>query len=106
MPELPATLFQRWVHVREDDTAGTRTYRPAGHPLPPARGRDGIEFRADGTFVEWRSGPADAPIAGPAGRWTAQGEGRLRLHRSGRPDTVLAVVTVTEQLLQVRTLPA
>lgn len=106
MPEVPATLFQRWVHVREDDVGGTRVYRPAGHPLPPARGRDGIEIRADGTFVEWRTGPVDAPVAGPTGRWTVEGEDRLRLQRTGHADTILAIVAVTEQLLRVRPLPA
>jgi hypothetical protein len=68
----PHALFRRWVHVREEDEPGVRVYRPADAPIPPARGRDGIEFRPDGTVVAYSPGPADAPL-GTAGRWSTEG---------------------------------
>jgi len=71
----PDALFRRWVHVREEDTPEVRVYRPADRPLPPARGRDGIEFRPDGTFLDHRPGPADATIGSP-GRWRTDEAGR------------------------------
>jgi hypothetical protein len=72
-------LVRRWVHVREEDADGVEVYRPADHPLPPARGRDGIEFRPDGTFVDLKAGPVDAPVGGPGGRWKTDTDGRLEL---------------------------
>lgn len=78
MTELPPSLFQRWVHVREEDTDDVRVYRPFGTDLPPARGRCGLEFREDGTFVEYGLGQADRP-QGTAGHWDADAENRVRV---------------------------
>jgi hypothetical protein len=50
----------RWGHSFEEDHDGVRVYRPAGYDFPRARGRDGIEFREDGSFVDWAVGPGDA----------------------------------------------
>ncbi|MFF0817919.1 hypothetical protein ACFYVR_22550 [Rhodococcus sp. NPDC003318] len=50
----------RWRHSFEEDHDDVRVYRPAGFDFPRARGRGGIEFRPDGTFVDWAVGPADA----------------------------------------------
>src|SRR5688572_25960528 len=72
----PPQLFQHWVHVAEEDTRDVRVYRPADSPLPPARGRDGIEFRPDGTLCRYLAGPADRPV-GRDGAW-----------RVAAPDTV------------------
>jgi hypothetical protein len=89
-------LARRWVHVREEDTAGVRVYRPADRPLPPARGRDGLDLRADGTYVELRPGPADAPVGGPAGRWHSD-SGRLALGV-----THFEIVELTNDILKLR----
>ncbi|GAB3141359.1 hypothetical protein GCM10027290_13970 [Micromonospora sonneratiae] len=101
----PAALFRRWVHVREEDTPGVRVYRRADLPLPPARGRDGIEFHPDGTFVDLRPGPVDAPV-GATGRWSADGDGcRLELtYPNGRAAACLHIVTVDENVLCLRPL--
>ena len=34
----------------EEEHGGGRVYRPEGHPLPPARGREGLTFHRDGRF--------------------------------------------------------
>lgn len=69
---LPAALFQHWTHVREDDEGTVQVYRPAGYPLPPARGREGIAFRRSGDVTLYRIAPTDGTTT-LAGRWTAQG---------------------------------
>ncbi|WP_020393085.1 hypothetical protein [Kribbella catacumbae] len=48
-------------------------YRRDDFAFPPARGRRGVEFRADGTFTDWLIGRGDAPEAHP-GRWSATGQ--------------------------------
>jgi hypothetical protein len=105
---LPAALFRRWVHVREEDTAGVRVYRPADRPLPPARGRDGIEFRPDGTFADLRPGPTDAPVAS-VGRWSAPADDRVALTyppeaRGAGAPTGYEIVEVHADLLRLRPL--
>jgi hypothetical protein len=97
----PDPLFRRWVHVREQDEPGVRVYRPAGHPVPPARGRDGIEFRPDGTVIHYSPGPTDAPV-GRASGWRAAGPTALVI-RSGGDEKRYDILTVTDDLLRLRT---
>lgn len=105
MTDPPAPLFRRWVHIREEDRAGIRTYRAADRPVPPGRGRESIEFRRDGTFVDARTGPADAPVA-ERGRWQADGPGRLRVsYLAGRRDAAFEIVSVDEAALRLRPVP-
>ena len=52
-------LFNRWVRSREEDTPSEIIYRPAGFPLPPSRGRAGLEFSPDGTFKQIGIGATD-----------------------------------------------
>ena len=39
-----------WIRVPEEEHGTLRVYRPEGHPLPPARGREGLTFHSDGRF--------------------------------------------------------
>src|SRR5262245_23888981 len=95
----------RWVHVREEDTERTRTYRPSGWPLPLSRlPRHVLEFAPDHRVLSRVGGPADARIV-REGRWAAEpGEPmRLRLDWRDTPQpAVLEVLTCSQELLQVR----
>jgi hypothetical protein len=66
-------LDGRWTHSFEEDHDGVSVYRREDFAFPPARGRRGVEFGSDGTFVEWMIGRGDAPEAGAAGRWLPTG---------------------------------
>ncbi|MEV6415488.1 hypothetical protein [Kribbella sp. NPDC051718] len=48
-------------------------YRRDDFAFPPARGRRGVEFHADGSFTELQIGRGDAPQNGPVGRWSESG---------------------------------
>ena len=61
------------MHSVEEDHDGISVYRRDDYAFPPARGRRGVEFRADGTFVPLMIGRGDAQQAGPAGRWAPDG---------------------------------
>ncbi|TDD63658.1 hypothetical protein [Actinomadura rubrisoli] len=66
-----------WLHSFEEDTESAAVYRPSGHPFRPARRvRDGLEFRADGTFVERRPGPDDR-LREVRGRWERRDADRI-----------------------------
>ena len=62
-------------------------YRREDFAFPPARGRRGVEFGPDGTFVEWMIGRGDAPEAAEAGRWQPTG---IVSRGTGPPGRVVA----------------
>lgn len=102
MTTPPEPLFRRWVHIREEDRAGVRVYRAADRPVPPGRGRESIEFCRDGTFIDARTGPGDAPVA-RRGRWCADGSQSLRVSfPAGRPDASFEIVSVDDAVLRLR----
>jgi hypothetical protein len=84
----------RWTHSFEEDHDGISVYRPDDFAFPPARGRRGVEFRPDGTLVEWAIGRGDAPEARPGGRWDAAGritgatQGRIVKAEPGRLEII------------------
>ncbi|TDO47370.1 hypothetical protein EV643_109267 [Kribbella sp. VKM Ac-2527] len=65
-------MLGRWTHSFEEDHDGISVYRRDDFAFPPARGRRGVEFRPDGTFVEWLIGRGDAPEP-HLGEWEPSG---------------------------------
>ncbi|WP_377267031.1 hypothetical protein [Peterkaempfera sp. SMS 1(5)a] len=100
MPGLPDCLFQRWLHVREEDEPPRLVFRPDGYPLPPSRGRDGLEFRRDGVFVRYRISPRDGWEPTP-GRWTADAAGvvSVRSAEDRQPDRWAVIECSQERLV-------
>ena len=64
----------RWGHSFEEDHGDVTVYRPATFDFPRARGRDGIEFCSDGSYVDWAIGAGDAPER-RAGSWSTVPDG-------------------------------
>ena len=96
-------LFRAWGHSREEDGGGLTVYRPAGFAFPLSRGRDGMEFRPDGTVVE-------SALAEPTrarrreGFWARLGPNSVSV-RVGGPDAPVRRMTIVdcdEQVLRVR----
>ena len=75
---LPAEIFGIWLHSHEEDTPTTTVYRTRGYTFPPSRGRDAVEFRPDGTFIQYGSGPDDRDQA-IVSRWQDLGSGRVQI---------------------------
>lgn len=99
--ELP--ISGRWLHSFEEDSGDTRVYRPADSELPRARGRAGIEFLPDGTFIDRQIGPTDAPQE-VRGRWEYVGAGVVRLSfaDANQQDRTVEIVQCDEQKLCLR----
>ncbi|WP_327000844.1 hypothetical protein OHA72_37730 [Dactylosporangium sp. NBC_01737] len=96
----PDDLARRWGHSFEEDHDDVRVYRPADHPFPPARGRDGLDLRPDGTYVDIGVGRGDAGSARP-GTWRADG-GRLRLTPDAGGERSVQIVLVAPDRLELR----
>jgi hypothetical protein len=100
--DLPPQLFRHWIHSREEDQGEVQFFRTEDFPFPPSFGRDGMELRADGTFVQDDVGPADG-IEQTPGRWTQQGPGRIVVRFDGaREDYAFTIVSVEADLLRIR----
>jgi hypothetical protein len=82
-------LHGEWVHAREEDTATEQVYRPAGFPLPPSRGRTGMEFNVDGTFKRIGIGATDISSV-KQGAWQVDPAkaGEVRVEVDGQPQTL------------------
>ena len=93
-------LFRRWGHSFEEDHDGVRVYRRADFEFPRARGRDGIEFRADGAYVDWVVGPGDARQP-REGRWRLGDDGRLRVTTAAGDQRIVEVLRVERDRLEL-----
>jgi hypothetical protein len=96
----PTELTRHWGHSFEEDHDDVRVYRPAGHPFPPARGRDGLDLRPDGTYVDIGVGRGDAGSARP-GTWHADGD-RLQLTPGTGPQRSVQIVHLAPDRLELR----
>jgi hypothetical protein len=100
--QLPDGVTGTWLHSFEEDQGDVLVYRPPDHDFPLARGRDGIEFAADGSFVEWAIGRGDARQAVP-GRWQTADTGNVVEVSTARDgDLLLEILRVTPDRLELR----
>ena len=100
--DLPPQLFRHWIHSREEDQGDVLFFRTEDFAFPPSFGRDGMELRPDGTFVQDDIGPADGIVRTP-GRWTLEGPGRIAVRFDGaRQDYAFTLVSVEPDLLRIR----
>jgi hypothetical protein len=75
---VPASPVGIWLHSQEEDRSDARVYRPRDYAFPPTRGRSAVEFRSDGTYVEYSDGPDDRGHA-VVGEWRDPGGGRVQI---------------------------
>jgi hypothetical protein len=99
---ITSAIVGTWFLSYEEDTADTRVYRPADFAFPPARGRPGMAFGADGTYLEIGPGADDRGSAQP-GRWRELAPGQIEISFPGteRPPSVRRVLSVEGGVLKI-----
>jgi hypothetical protein len=99
---LPSQIFRRWTHSREEDQGDILVYRSDNYQFPPARGREGLEFREDGEFIQYRIGSTDRDLA-VSGRWSLQETNTVEVHLSNQTTSsyTLRILECDEQILKV-----
>lgn len=103
MDGIESCLIGTWLHSHEEDTADELVYRPADFAFPPARGRDGFEFRPGGELVYLGIARTDGTEES-TGRWTVEGGNRVRVdvqHERIQPRT-LEVLSCDAERLRIR----
>lgn len=96
----PGCLPGRWLHSHEEDIGGVEVFRPAAYAFPPARGRTGYEFTADGRATYLGIAAADGPTQLP-GHWAFEATDRISITTEdsrARP-VVLRVLECTPEKL-------
>lgn len=78
MDDLRSCLTGRWLHSHEEDTADVAVYRPDSYAFPPARGRNGFEFSADGRATYIGIAATDGSSQTP-GRWELAAPNQVRV---------------------------
>lgn len=100
---LPNEIFQKWMHSFEEDEGDITVYRSEEYNFPRARGRGGIEFKPDGTFIDWEIGATDAqqPISG---HWQIEGNNRVQIsfNENERTPRTLEILEHDPGLFKVR----
>ena len=66
-----AQILGSWRHSHEEDHDQRQTFRPAGYPLPPSRGRTAFTLLADHRAVVGTPGPDDRG-ARHSGTWSVE----------------------------------
>jgi hypothetical protein len=100
---LPNQIFRRWIHSREEDQGDILVYRPTGYPFPPARGREGLEFRENGEFIRYQIGATDRNLAVP-GQWSIENGNvvTIQFPDQSASSYTLTILECDEQILKVR----
>ena len=75
-PEQNQALIGSWAHAFEKDSEGVKVYQPADGDFPPARFRQRLEFKADGSLLALQLAANDAHNEAK-GQWEWKAEGRL-----------------------------
>jgi hypothetical protein len=88
---VPNLTDRVWLRSREEEGGPVRVYRPEGYPFPPARGREGLLFHADGGFHYLGPGRGDRPDKS-TGTWRG----------SDPSDSSRITATVADQTIELR----
>lgn len=96
-----------WLHAHEEDTDDIKIYRPNTYHFPPSRGRTGFSLDADGTFRLLAIAPTDG-LEEHTGKWELEKKNLLQVTFPDKESEnfELELISVTEELLKVKFLPA
>ena len=100
---LPSSIFRRWTHSQEEDQVDILVYRPKDYLFPPARGREGLEFRENGEFIRYQIAPADGSLA-ILGQWSVQNIGLVEVQFPNQSISsyTFTILECDEQILKIR----
>lgn len=98
-------LLGSWVHSREEDAKGIRTYRREGWPLPRTRlPRQVLTFDANGHVASATAGPADSRVT-RHGQWSIETTKPLVIAVRWLPAEacVIPVIELADDILKLST---
>jgi len=96
-------ICQRWIHSYEDDSQDVMVYRNEDYLFPLSRGRKGLEFKDDGTFIRYDIGKDDLPRK-VLGRWEPRNKNKIQLFIKGmdKKSDVLDILFCDKNTLKIK----
>ncbi len=89
------------MRSHEEEGGPLRVYRPASHPFPPARGREGFTLHADGRFDYLAPGRGDRPVT-TTGTWRRDPDDGSRITATVDGATIgIRIVHEADDLLEL-----
>ena len=103
-------ITKKWWNSYEDETDpnNEKCYRPSDFDFPVSRGRNGFEFRPNGTFDYNYPGPTDA-LTTDKGTWIRLSDSRIKVKfDEPRPGIVkeflVEVISINDEILKIKPL--
>lgn len=100
MSHVPDELYKKWCHSFEEDKDDVIVFRPESFNFPLSRGRSGMEFRYDGTFIKTNIGSTDKNEE-LKGQWQIKDSHNLQVSID-KDKQSLEIVKCENNLLKVR----
>lgn len=102
MSQGPKELYQKWRHSFEEDKNDIMVFRPEIFNFPLARGRSGMEFKDDGTFIQTNIGSTDVNQSFK-GQWEMENSHNLNVYVAGNKQN-FEIIQCENNMLKVRNL--
>jgi hypothetical protein len=98
---VPNLTDRVWLRSHEEEKGNLRVYRPENYPFPPARGREGVVFHADGRFDYLGPGRGDRP-GKDTGTWRLDPSDSSRITANVADQAIeFRILEVTTELLRL-----
>ncbi|MGK0365980.1 MAG: hypothetical protein ACI85O_003050 [Saprospiraceae bacterium] len=101
-PQNLDALCQCWKYSYEESEDDIKVYRPCGYNFPLSRGREGMDFAADKTFIYNAIAPTDG-FTKLKGNWTLE-EDTLTMNYT-TPNTKrskLVIISLTKEMMKLK----
>jgi hypothetical protein len=98
---LPAALFQKWVHSHEEDKPGIKVYRGSAYDFPPSRGREGFRLKKNGTVI-WSAIAATDGNKNVKGTWNRKGNNLLEIRLAGGEKFQMEILSAEKDILKIK----
>lgn len=94
-------LQKKWIHAHEEDTSELLVFRPETYPFGLSRGRDAIEFHANGKVTRVGIAPNDT-LSFSEGKWMQQGQSSVRVTRQSEEISLLEIAWLAPDKLVIK----
>ncbi len=95
-------LCQCWKYSYEESNDNEKVYRPCDYDFPPSRGREGMTFTEDKTFVYNAIAPTDG-FTKLKGNWTVENDILTMNYTSPTAkNSKFAIISLTKEMMKLK----
>ena len=95
-------LCQCWKYSYEESEDNLKIYRPCDYDFPPSRGREGMTFAMDKTFIYSAIAPTDGFVQ-LNGNWTIENDILTMNYTSPTPKSSnFAIISLKKEMMKLK----